>query len=169
MKTTILVFLHIFLSSVLLIKVQSFQLLCLLSALLGFSFESWFSVTWTLMFGLFSAADAMVVSGILTFCCGSAAIFFPIFESLILSNQRRISLSTNDTLFYAGLFNNTTTPLPTSSTSSAMELSLHSRTEGHVLVLYMLAAFHCIASLSQIGMYFHVIRKSRVGENEVSN
>ena len=124
------------------------------------------------MFGLFSAADAMVASGILTFCWGSAAIFFPIFESFILSSQQRISSSTDDMLFYAGQSNETTTPLPTySSTGDGVKQfgPMQSRTEGHVLVLYMLAAFHCIASLSQIGMYFHVIRKSRVGENEVSN
>ena len=119
------------------------------------------------MFGLFSAADAMVASGILTFCWGSAAIFFPIFESFILSSQQRISSSTDDMLFYAGQSNETTTPLPTYSSTSVEQFGpMQSRTEGHVLVLYMLAAFHSIASLSQIGMYFHVIRKSRVGEKE---
>ena len=59
---------------------------CVLVAILGLSYEAWFSLMWVLIYDLFSTADAPDVSGILSFCWGVAALAVPVFETLILAS-----------------------------------------------------------------------------------
>ena len=149
---------------------QSFVGLCVLVTILGSCYEAWYSVMWTLMYDLFSVADATDVSGILTFCWGIASFIVPAFETIILS-ATKIRANANET-FYAemqsidgGTTASTTTttftPIPTNHSQNE-DVTVTRREYGNEAVMYMLCAFLLVACLSQFAMYFHIIRNSNL-------
>ena len=149
----------------------------------GFCYEAWFSIIWTLIYDLFSVAEAPDVSGLFFFCCGIATLILPAFQSLLLGGdatvgpiklETEIDNSTMQTSSFAEANYSSTMPTSyattftyqrneTNSLSTALE---NGRSFGNQMVMVMLCASLLLAIVTQCAMYFFVVRKKIIQSHE---
>ena len=154
----------------LLIFTQSYEYLCVLVSLLGFCFEAWFSIIWTLTYDWFSVSDAPDVSGILFFCRGIATLIVPAFQTLILeaTASEMLPVPTQTAFFSANSTSSMDTSSPLVNIQDALTTMAPNETNqekggimrsfGNQMVMTMLSGLLSLAIVCQIFMYFLVIK-----------
>ena len=174
-----------FIFPALLIFTQTFEYLCVIVTMVGFCFEAWFSIIWTLTYDLFSISEAPDVSGILFFCRGISTLIVPLFQTLILEATTKeillISLETTSSLTFSTVSTSnsfTSQPLVTTEnllTTMASNTTNYSNFEGrsfgNQMVMTMLCGLVSLATFFQLIMYFLVINNfgvKKAKENETN-
>ena len=182
----------------LLIFVQSFHGLCVLTFIFGFCFEAWFAIIWVLIYNLLPVKIALDASGMLGFWWGIALLVVPIFQTLILNSSTPMMpgtpLSTNNTntTTVTNNVNNVTNVVTTTATAfTSTEFNFTTSGEPVDLAagnetmidpfdltgesrscgnrMVMMCVFLAAASLTQFVMYFMVIRPKYLAQKVNEN
>ena len=164
----------------LLIPTQGYHVLIVLAAIVGFSYEGFQTVLWTLVFNSLSVGDATDSIGIFGFFWGLATVVLPIFENVILGRigGGKPESSLFPTIFRFGMSTNSTNDSNgrsktsiASTTWSPTDLCDTARTiprsTGNMVVMSMLCGLLLLAHVIQFAMYFHVLRTT-LGNNTSS-